>query len=74
MLSLPPLEHTSPDDEDVLQEENIVKQQYSEGRVDPNLAVQIHGLVKVYAGRTNIGCCNCKKSTPYHALKVHNFR
>ncbi|KVH98695.1 ABC transporter A family member 2-like [Cynara cardunculus var. scolymus] len=69
MRSLPPMEHTAPDDEDVLQEENVVKQQHREGAVDPNLAVQIHGLVKVYPGTTNIGCCSCKKSAPYHALK-----
>nr|GEU87189.1 ABC transporter A family member 2-like [Tanacetum cinerariifolium] len=69
MRSLPPSDHASPDDEDVLQEEEIVKQQHREGVVDPNLAVQIHGLVKVYPGRTNIGCCSCKRTPPYHALK-----
>ncbi|CAI9266696.1 unnamed protein product [Lactuca saligna] len=69
MWSVPTLGNTYPDDEDVLQEENIVKQQHREGFVDPNLAVQIHGLEKVYPGRTNIGCCNCKRSPPYHALK-----
>lgn len=74
MWSVPTLGNTYPDDEDVLQEENIVKQQHREGFVDPNLAVQIHGLEKVYPGRTNIGCCNCKRSAPYHALKVqHSF-
>lgn len=67
----PPSDQTSPDDEDVLEEENIVKQQHREGVVDPSLAVQIHGLVKTYPGRTNIGCFNCKKTAPYHALKVH---
>ncbi|KAL4559228.1 hypothetical protein LXL04_031363 [Taraxacum kok-saghyz] len=67
--SVPSLDHTSPDDEDVLQEENIVKQQHREGFVDQNLAVQIHGLVKMYPGRTNIGCFKCKKTAPYHALK-----
>ncbi|CAH1419862.1 unnamed protein product [Lactuca virosa] len=69
MRSVPTSEHTSPDDEDVLQEENTVKQQHREGAVDPNLAVQIHGLVKIYPGRTNIGCFKCKRSAPYHALK-----
>nr|XP_043637334.1 ABC transporter A family member 2-like isoform X2 [Erigeron canadensis] len=68
-VEVPPIEHTSPDDEDVLEEENIVKQQHREGVVDQNFAVQIHGLVKVYPGKTNIGCCICKKSAPYHALK-----
>ncbi|KAL8225641.1 hypothetical protein R6Q57_018198 [Mikania cordata] len=69
MRSLPPLDQASPDDEDVLEEENIVKKQHREGVVDLNLAVQIHGLVKVYPGTTNIGCCSCKKTAPYHALK-----
>ncbi|XP_071717353.1 ABC transporter A family member 2-like [Rutidosis leptorrhynchoides] len=69
MRSPPPLEQMYPDDEDVLEEENIVKQQHREGVVDPNLAVQIHGLVKVYPGRTNIGCCSCKKTAAYHALR-----
>ena len=72
MWSVPPLEDTYPDDEDVLEEENIVKQQHREGFVDQNLAVQIHGLVKVYPGITNIGCFKCKKTPPYHALKVQN--
>ncbi|KAJ0615074.1 putative ABC-type sulfate transporter [Helianthus annuus] len=69
MSSIPPSDQTSPDDEDVLEEENIVKQQHREGVVDPNLAVQIQGLVKVYPGTTNVGCFNCKKTAPYHALK-----
>ena len=72
MRSLPPSDHASPDDEDVLQEEEIVKRQHREGVVDPNLAVQVQGLVKVYPGRTNIGCCSCKRTPPYHALKVHS--
>lgn len=67
--SLPPLEHTTPDDEDVLEEENIVKQQSQGGVFDPSLAVQIHGLAKIFPGTTSIGCCKCKRSSPYHALK-----
>ncbi|KAJ0714228.1 putative ABC transporter A, P-loop containing nucleoside triphosphate hydrolase [Helianthus annuus] len=69
MSSIPPSDQTSPDEEDVLEEENIVKQQHRECVVDPNLAVQIQGLVKVYPGTTNVGCFNCKKIAPYHALK-----
>ncbi|MFS8016218.1 putative ABC transporter A, P-loop containing nucleoside triphosphate hydrolase [Helianthus anomalus] len=69
MSSIPPSGQTSPDDEDVLEEENIVKQQHREGVVDPNLAVQIQGPVKVYPRTTNVGCFNCKKTAPYHALK-----
>ncbi|KAJ0106704.1 hypothetical protein Patl1_17825 [Pistacia atlantica] len=66
--SVPPLEHITPDDEDVLEEENIVKQQSREG-VEPNVAVQIRGLVKTYPGTRNIGCCKCKKTSPFHAVK-----
>lgn len=68
--SVPPVEHITPDDEDVLEEENIVKQQTREGIVDPNVAVQIRGLVKTYPGSRVIGCCKCKKTSPYHAIKV----
>lgn len=68
--SIPSLELTTPDDEDVLEEENRVKRQTREGIEDPNIAVQIRGLVKTYPGSTNIGCCcKCKKTSPYHALK-----
>ncbi|KAF8390226.1 hypothetical protein HHK36_024751 [Tetracentron sinense] len=67
--SVPPLEHFTPDDEDVLKEENIVKQQVSKGEVDPNVAVQIQGLAKTYPGTTKIGCCKCRSSPPYHAVK-----
>ncbi|KAL5544418.1 hypothetical protein UlMin_008202 [Ulmus minor] len=70
MGSLPPQEHITPDDEDVLAEENLVKQQAREGIDDPNIAVQIRGLLKTYPGSTNIGCCKCKKNSPYHALKA----
>ncbi|KAF3436036.1 hypothetical protein FNV43_RR23128 [Rhamnella rubrinervis] len=70
MGSLPTLEHITPDDEDVLQEENAVKKQVMEGVVDPNVSVQIRGLVKTYPGTTKIGCCcKCTKTSPYHAIK-----
>ncbi|GMP33514.1 hypothetical protein CsSME_00006800 [Camellia sinensis var. sinensis] len=63
------MEDITPDDEDVLEEENTVKKEAKEGAVDPNIAVQIRGLVKVYPGATKIGCCKCKKTSHYHALK-----
>lgn len=66
------LEHPTPEDEDVLQEENIVKQQAHEGVVDSNIAIQICGLAKAYPRSTTLGCCKCKKTPPYHALKVNN--
>lgn len=63
-------ENSTPDDEDVLEEENTVKQQLTQGVVDANIAVQIHGIAKTYPGTFNIGCCcKCKRSTPYHAVK-----
>ncbi|KAI4319131.1 hypothetical protein MLD38_032767 [Melastoma candidum] len=67
--STPPLEHFSPDDEDVLVEENTVKSQSKDGLVDPAIAVQIRGLIKVYRGSTKLGCCKCKKTLAYHAIK-----
>lgn len=51
----------------------MVKQQRREGMVDPNIAVQICGLTKTYPGTMNIGCCKCKKTSPYHAIKVLNL-
>ncbi|PIN20633.1 Lipid exporter ABCA1 [Handroanthus impetiginosus] len=67
--SVPQWESIVPDDEDVQEEESRVKQQATEGIVDSSIAVQIRGLVKIYAGTTKIGCCKCKKTSPYHALK-----
>lgn len=67
--SIPPLENITPDDEDVQEEETIVKQQAIDGVTDPNIAVHIRGLVKAYPGTTKIGCCKCKKTPHYHALK-----
>ncbi|OMO95372.1 ABC transporter-like protein [Corchorus capsularis] len=68
--SAPPLEHITPDDEDVLEEENLVKAQAREGEVDSNIAVQIRGLAKTYPGSRKIGCCcKCKKTSPYHAVR-----
>ncbi|KAM7269434.1 hypothetical protein ACFE04_024931 [Oxalis oulophora] len=70
MGSLPPVEMLVPDDEDVLEEENIVKQQTKEGINASNVAVQIRGLTKTYAGTRKFSCCcKCKKTSPYHALK-----
>ncbi|KAJ8428688.1 hypothetical protein Cgig2_032268 [Carnegiea gigantea] len=68
--SSPQLEHMTPDDEDVLEEENTVKCQVDEGLIDPNVAVEILGLAKVYRGSTNISCRKCKRTPPYHALRL----
>ncbi|KAK7411462.1 hypothetical protein VNO78_02895 [Psophocarpus tetragonolobus] len=68
--SAPHQEQSTPDDEDVLEEENKVKQQLIEGAVDANVAVQIHGLLKTYPGTRSIGCCcKCKRTSPYTAVK-----
>ncbi|KAG6412263.1 hypothetical protein SASPL_124937 [Salvia splendens] len=67
--SIPHLENIHPDDEDVQEEETIVRQQAAGANVDSSIAVQIRGLVKTYAGERSIGCCRCKRTSPYHALK-----
>lgn len=72
--SAPPLDGSTPDDVDVLEEENVVKQQARDGAVLPNIAVQIRGLVRTYPGTRKGGCCCCgKKTAPYHAVKVKNL-
>lgn len=48
----------------------MVKQQAVEGKVDESNAVQIHGLIKTFPGTKKIGCCKCKETPPYHAIKV----
>lgn len=68
--SIPPFDDVTQDDEDVLAEEAVVKQQVAENRPDPNVAVQIRGLTKTYPGTTKMaGWCKCQKSSPYHAVK-----
>jgi hypothetical protein len=64
------LETIAPDDEDVIEEETLVKQQMEENLVVSNIAVQIRGLVKTNPGITKISCCKCKRTAPYHALTV----
>lgn len=67
---MPLPECITPDDEDVLEQENMVKQQAVAGKVDESIAVQIHGLIKKFPGTKKIGCCKCKETPPYHAIKV----
>ncbi|XP_040989213.1 ABC transporter A family member 2-like isoform X2 [Juglans microcarpa x Juglans regia] len=67
--SVPQQEHITPDDGDVLEEENRVKHQTQEGVVDPDVAVQIRGLVKSYPGTRQFGCCKCQKTPSYHAVR-----
>ncbi|XP_057761178.1 ABC transporter A family member 2-like [Arachis stenosperma] len=70
IVSVPRQEHVTPDDQDVLEEQNTVKRQITEGVVDANVAVQIRGLAKTYPGACNIGCCcKCKRIKPYNAVK-----
>ncbi|KAG6632961.1 hypothetical protein I3843_12G015800 [Carya illinoinensis] len=67
--SVPQQEHITPDDGDVLEEENRVKHQTREGVVDTDVAVQIRGLAKSYPGTRQCGCCKCKKTPSYHAVR-----
>ncbi|KAH8487102.1 hypothetical protein H0E87_025902 [Populus deltoides] len=69
ITDIPQQEHIVPDDEDVLEEENIVKNDAKDGTVNPDIAVQIRGLGKTYPGATHIGCFKCKKTSPYHAVR-----
>ncbi|KAL6175531.1 hypothetical protein ACLB2K_052170 [Fragaria x ananassa] len=67
-------DHIAPEDVDVLEEENLVKQQSMEGTLDPKIAVQISGLVKIYPGKKRhfcccCCCCRCKETKPYTAVK-----
>ncbi|KAL3716500.1 hypothetical protein ACJRO7_008146 [Eucalyptus globulus] len=66
---VPSLEDVTPDDEDVLEEESIVKARVKEGLVDPNVAVQIHGLGKTYPRISQYDCCKCERTSTYHAIK-----
>jgi len=56
-------ENSMPDDEDVLEEENVVKQRLTQGVVDANVAVQLHGIVKTYPGTyiTLVSAVNVKE-------------
>ncbi|XP_058181556.1 ABC transporter A family member 11-like [Rhododendron vialii] len=67
--SIPQVQPKTPDDEDVLEEENIVKHQVREDLVDPNVVVQIRGLTKTYPGKIEIGCCKCTRKSHFHAVK-----
>lgn len=74
MGSTPPLEETAPTDEDVLAEETAVRQKNEGDDVDTSVAVQVRGLTKTYPGTLNVGCCcKCKRTSPYHAVKVFFF-
>ncbi|KAI8537560.1 hypothetical protein RHMOL_Rhmol09G0033500 [Rhododendron molle] len=67
--SIPQVQPKTPDDEDVLEEENVVKHQVREDLVDPNVVVQIRGLTKTYPGKIEIGCCKCTRKSHFHAIK-----
>ncbi|KAJ0985553.1 hypothetical protein J5N97_003909 [Dioscorea zingiberensis] len=66
---IPTPDNVTPDDEDVIAEEAIVKQQAAQAVIDPNVAVQMRGLTKTYPGAMNVGCCKCQRTPPYHAVK-----
>uniref|UniRef100_A0A0E0QIM3 ABC transporter domain-containing protein n=1 Tax=Oryza rufipogon TaxID=4529 RepID=A0A0E0QIM3_ORYRU len=64
-----PADDASPTDEDVIAEENLVKQQAANNEVDPGVAVQICGLRKTYPGSFSMGCCRCRTTKPFHSVK-----
>ncbi|KAB5531931.1 hypothetical protein DKX38_018601 [Salix brachista] len=66
---IPQQDYLTPDDEDVLEEENVVKNDLKEGTVHPDVAVQVRGLSKTYPGATQISCFKCKKTSAYHAVR-----
>lgn len=59
-----------PEDEDVLAEEELVKGRPPAQADDRHVAVQVRGLVKTFPGVSQVGCCKCKKTAAYHAVKV----
>ncbi|XP_058181547.1 ABC transporter A family member 2-like isoform X1 [Rhododendron vialii] len=69
LSAIPQVQPKTPDDEDVLEEENFVKHQIREDLVDPNVVVQIRGLTKTYPGKIEIGCCKCTRKSHFHAVK-----
>uniref|UniRef100_J3MSS8 ABC transporter domain-containing protein n=1 Tax=Oryza brachyantha TaxID=4533 RepID=J3MSS8_ORYBR len=64
-----PADDAAPTDEDVIAEENLVKQQIANSEVDPGVAVQIRGLRKTYPGSFSMGCCRCRTTKPFHSVK-----
>ncbi|KAM6594096.1 hypothetical protein CsatA_001799 [Cannabis sativa] len=68
-VDLPPSEEQIPAyDKDVLEEENIIKQQVGKSG-NKKVAVQIRGLVRTYPGSAKLSCFKCKRTPPFHALK-----
>ncbi|KAM3374694.1 ABC transporter A family member 9 [Capsicum galapagoense] len=76
--SAPPNASFTQDDEDVLDEENRVKQQAKEGNIDPNVAVQLQDLYKMYSRTISFSChsccllccyCRCKIKKPFKAVQ-----
>ncbi|KAL2935075.1 ABC transporter A family member 2 [Bienertia sinuspersici] len=63
---LPKPETTTPDDEDVLEEENKIKKMMDDGVVDPDVAVQIRGLIKTYPGKLTK---TLRRLPPFHSVK-----
>ncbi|CAN6916939.1 unnamed protein product [Brassica oleracea] len=47
----------------------FLKPGYWTGKGGNRVEVQIRGLAKTYPGTTKFGCCKCKKTAPYLALK-----
>ncbi|KAI3931363.1 hypothetical protein MKX01_040280 [Papaver californicum] len=74
---VPLLDEKNPDDEDVLEEKRMVKDQMKENykmNDESNIVVQLRGLAKAYPGTIKLkrcggGCCTLTRTSTYHALK-----
>ncbi|KAI3865315.1 hypothetical protein MKX03_037293 [Papaver bracteatum] len=74
---VPLLDEKNPDDEDVLEEKRVVKDQMRENYSmdnDLNIAVQLRGLAKAYPGTIKLKrcggcCCTLTRTSTYHAVK-----
>ncbi|RZC60770.1 hypothetical protein C5167_022538 [Papaver somniferum] len=74
---VPLLDEKNPDDEDILEEKRMVKDQMRENynmNNDSNIAVQLRGLAKAYPGTIKLKrcggcCCTLTRTSTYHAVK-----
>ncbi|CAI5957490.1 unnamed protein product [Closterium sp. NIES-64] len=65
----PGLERVGEEDEDVREEEELVKGQAERGEVDADMAVSVRGLVKTFPKKWRMKGLKCKVMPPFHAIK-----
>eukprot|EP00270_Netrium_digitus_P003854 TRINITY_DN1466_c0_g1_i1.p1 TRINITY_DN1466_c0_g1~~TRINITY_DN1466_c0_g1_i1.p1 ORF type:complete len:971 (+),score=291.84 TRINITY_DN1466_c0_g1_i1:469-3381(+) len=65
---LPPLEISGTVDEDVAEEEVLVKRQTQEG-IPEKVAMSVQGLIKIFPGGCDCNCCSCKRRKSFQAVK-----